>query len=130
MTQSLEKPQSNAVVDVQKAAQDCLDCYTTCLKTIGHCLQMGGEHAGEPHIKLMMDCAEICQLMASFLVRGSTSYSRINVICAEICEQCATNCEQMMGEDTQMRACAEACRRCADMAQKTAYSGSALGTSL
>jgi hypothetical protein len=130
MTQSIDKPQSNAGVDVQKAVQDCLGCHSACLETISHCLQLGGQHAEASHIKLLMDCAGVCQITADYLVRGSTYFARMNVLCAEICDQCAKDCEQIMGDDEVMRRCVEACRRCSNMAEKTVYSGSALGTSL
>jgi hypothetical protein len=74
---------------------------------------MGGRHAESAHIRLMLDCAEICQTSANFMLRGSELHSRTCGVCAEVCERCARDCEQL-GDDAHMRACAEACRRCAD----------------
>jgi len=130
MTQSMQRPQSNAQVDVEKTVRDCLDCASVCLKTIDHCLRMGGAHAEASHIRLLMDCAEICQATASLLARNSEFYGRLNILCAEVCDRCAADCERIMGDDSQMRACVEACRRCSNMVEKTVYSESALGTSL
>lgn len=51
--------------------QAALDCHTTCLETISHCLAKGGDHARPDHIKLLIDCAEICQTAANFMARES-----------------------------------------------------------
>jgi hypothetical protein len=48
----------------------CSDCHKACLQTVPYCLQTGG-HAEPNHIRLMMDCAEICQTSANFMLRGS-----------------------------------------------------------
>jgi Domain of Unknown Function (DUF326) len=128
--QSTEKYQSNKQQDLQQAIQSGSECYQTCLATLSHCLSMGGEHANAPHIQAMYDCAEICQLAVSYMVRSSPMYGRLNLLCAEVCTRCANQCEQMMGDDEQMRTCAVTCRKCADICQKTTYADSALGTNL
>jgi hypothetical protein len=92
---------------------NCLNCHSICLTTVTHCLETGGRHAEAAHIQLMLDCAEICQTSANFMLRGSDLYSRTCAICAGICERCARDCE-LFGDDAYMRACAEACRRCAE----------------
>jgi len=80
---------------------------------------MGGQHAEPQHIGLLLDCAEICQTSANFMLRGSDRHMRTCAVCAEVCEQCAQDCERM-GDDAQMRACAEVCRRCADSCRRMA----------
>jgi hypothetical protein len=122
--------QSNAQQVLQQAIQHCGECYQTCLIMLSHCLSLGGHRANASHIKAMYDCAEICQLAVSYMARGSDMYGRLNLLCAEICTRCANQCEQMMGNDEQMRTCAATCRNCSDVCQKTAYVDSALGSSL
>jgi len=90
-----------------------LDCHTVCLETITHCLTNGGDHARPDHIKLLLDCAEICQTAGNFMTRESEVHALTCEACAEICERCAASCEAM-GDDEMMRRCAEACRRCAE----------------
>jgi len=90
-----------------------LDCHTVCLEAIDHCLAKGGEHASADHIKLLQDCAEICQTAANFMTRESTLHAETCRVCAQVCERCAESCEQMP-DDEMMRRCAEACRRCAE----------------
>jgi hypothetical protein len=105
--------------DMQQCIQECLNCHSICLATVPHCLEMGDAHASPQHIGLLLDCAEICQTSANFMLRGSALHARTCGICAEVCEQCAQDCERM-GDDAQMRACAEQCRRCADSCRRMA----------
>jgi hypothetical protein len=90
-----------------------------CLLTIPYCLQHGGQHAEAAHIRLLLDCAEICQTSANFMLRGSDLHSRICAVCAEICDRCAQDCERFEG-DQQMQACAQACHRCAESCRQMA----------
>lgn len=98
--------------EIQKFIKNCLDCHSICLETITYCLQKSGRHAEANHIKLLLDCVEICQTSANFMARGSDLHMHVCAVCAEICEKCAESCAQF-GDDERLRACAEACRRCA-----------------
>ena len=91
--------------------QDCHECQVTCLATIQHCLRKGGVHADTRHIRVMMDCAEICSAAAGFMARSSDLHARTCAVCSEVCGQCAASCEKISG-DEEMKACAQACWRC------------------
>jgi len=104
---------------MQRCIQECLQCHRICLETVTHCLHKGGQHAEAAHIRLLLDCVEICQTSANFMLRGSELHTRTCGVCAEVCERCARSCEQI-GGDEQMQACAEACRRCAESCQHMA----------
>ncbi len=99
--------------EMKNCAKTCFDCESICLETITHCLSKGGKHAEASHIQLLINCAEICQTSAKFLLSGSNLHSEICSVCAIACNACADSCDQF-GDDAQMRACAEACRRCAE----------------
>ncbi|PSF32933.1 ferredoxin [Aphanothece hegewaldii CCALA 016] len=99
--------------EMQDCIQNCLDCHSVCLNTVTYCLQKGGMHSEVDHIRLMLSCAEICQTSADFMLLGSHFHHRTCGVCAEICEQCASDCEKM-GDDAQMKACAQICRQCAE----------------
>lgn len=113
------EPQKNRM---QECTENCIECHRVCLETVLWCLQEGGDHAVASHIKLLLDCAEICQTSANFMVRGSDFHTRTCRVCAEICERCAESCEQM-GEGELMRQCVEACRRCARSCREMAEAG-------
>ncbi|MUG96908.1 four-helix bundle copper-binding protein [Scytonema sp. UIC 10036] len=104
---------------MQLCIQACLDCHSTCLNTITYCLQEGGQHAAAAHIALMLDCAEICQTSANFMLRGSALHMRTCGVCAEVCDICAMDC-QRFADDAQMQACVEMCRRCAESCRQMA----------
>lgn len=102
----------SAMTTEMKACIDtCLACYRQCLSdAMGHCLETGGQHVEPKHFRLMMACAEICQTAAHFMLIGSEHHRHVCRECAEICTQCAADCERL-GD---MEACAAACRRCAE----------------
>ena len=106
--------------EMQQCIQNCMECHRICLETVPHCLQMGGKHAEAVHIRLLLDCAEICQTSANFMIRGSDLHTRTCAVCAEVCERCAEDCERIGAGDEQMRRCAEMCRRCADSCRRMA----------
>jgi hypothetical protein len=92
--------------------ENCQRCHAACLSTTTYCLEQGGRHVEPAHLRLMLDCADICSTCEGFMLRGSDLHHLTCGVCAEVCERCATACEKM-GDDPRMRACAEACRRCA-----------------
>ena len=65
--------------DMQHCIQECTDCHQVCLRTIQHCLGMGGKHAEQQHIRLMADCAQICAVSADFMLRGSPLHEAQNL---------------------------------------------------
>jgi hypothetical protein len=105
--------------DVQQCIQNCLDCHNSCLNTVTYCLQQGQHHADPAHIVMMLDCAEMCQTSANFMLRHSAFHMRTCDVCAEICKACAADC-QKFSDDMQMQSCADMCRRCAQSCQSMA----------
>ncbi len=108
--------------DLRECIAACIECGTMCLATVPHCLGMAGAHAEADHIGLLLDCADICQTSANFMVRRSELHARTCGVCAEICADCAADCERLAGDDAQMEACGQACRRCADTCRRMAAS--------
>lgn len=105
-------PHPVATKDMTQCIEVCQECHDVCLETVTHCLMKGGQHAEAGHIRLLLDCAQICATSADFMQRRSMLHGEICSVCAEVCERCAESCEQF-GQDEQMAACAEVCRRCA-----------------
>jgi hypothetical protein len=106
--------------EMQECIRNCQDCHSICLATVPHCLDMGGDHAAPVHIALLLDCAQICQTSADFMLRGSMLHSQVCGLCADLCERCAEDCQRLANGDAQMLACAEVCRRCADSCRRMA----------
>jgi hypothetical protein len=104
--------------EMQSCIENCQNCHAVCLSMAStHCLEMGGKHVEPEHFRLMLDCAEICQTAANFMLRNSTMHQRVCAACAEICEACAQSCQMLDG----MEECVEACRQCAQSCRQMAY---------
>lgn len=100
-------------MDMQECIDNCKKCRQVCLETLEYCREKGGEHADENHLKLLEDCAKICETSTDFMERESENHQKTCAVCADICEQCAEACEAFE-DDEQMQKCAEACRECAE----------------
>ena len=73
------------------------------------------DHVAETaHLRLLLDCADICQTSADFMLRGSEKHALTCGTCVEICVACAEKCEPIGKEDSMMKNCAEVCRNCAE----------------
>jgi len=99
--------------EMQRCIAICLECHEICLGTVPHCLEKGGQHAEAAHIRLLLDCAEICQTSANFMIRGSELHTETCRGCSEVCLRCAEDCHRL-GSDPKMQECAEVCDRCAE----------------
>ena len=95
------------------ASGDLRDAQEACLHCVQHCLRVGGVHAEARHIRTLLDCAELCQTTAAFLMRESDFHPRLCVVTAEICDNAAVSCEKIK-DDEEMRATAQVCRRAAE----------------
>lgn len=98
---------------MEQCIQNCLDCARICMETLTYCHEQGGKHTEPGHLKLLMDCSEICQISAHFMLRGSEFHKQTCAVCADVCERCAQDCERF-GDDAQMQTCAQVCRRCTE----------------
>src|SRR5439155_221266 len=84
------------------------------------------DFATQPAVRLLLDCAEICQTCANFMLPNSPLHAITCAACAGICERCAVECERFAG-DMQMEACARMCRTCAESCKEMAATGTLLG---
>lgn len=102
--------------------QNCQDCHRACLQTFTYCMNQGGDHAEPAHLRLLMDCADICAVTAAFMLRASDLHVHVCAACAEVCRRCADDCAAM-GDDTRMKALADTCRHCAESCAAMASGG-------
>lgn len=111
--------------DMQRCIQLCQDCHARCIQLIDHCVTVGGRLATPAHLRLLMDCAQLCTVTADFMARASSFHDRTCTLCAELCRRCAESCEQVAGNDQLVKQCAELCRRCAESCDRMASKGAA-----
>jgi hypothetical protein len=105
--------------EMRECVDECLSCYSICVETAQHCLELGGKHAEPAHIRILSDCAEICQTSAGFMLRGSPLHTRTCAACADVCRECERECRRM-GDDQMSRDCADTCQRCAESCDQMA----------
>ncbi|PWF48447.1 four-helix bundle copper-binding protein [Massilia glaciei] len=96
--------------EMQSCIDACTECHTVCFQTaMTHCLEMGGRHVEPEHFRLMINCAELCQTSANFMLSNSPVHAAVCAACAQVCDACAANCDRI-GD---MEKCAATCHRCA-----------------
>ena len=88
----------------------CNECFA------GNLTVTGG--AAARSILLTRDCADLCQLVAAFVARGSEHVKFLLRECAELCRTCADEVTQLPHD--YCRRCTDACRQAED-ACRTAY---------
>ena len=87
-------------------------CAILCDACYSGCLQEVDVKAMSNCIKLNRDCAEICRITASFISRDSENIDNFLMLCNEICNTCADECEKH--DHDHCKKCAEACNTCAE----------------
>lgn len=86
------------------------ECVIACETCLASCLEEDNVKQMTECIKLDRDCADTCSLAVQFLSRNSGISKSIIGLCADICAQCAEECEKHDHDHCQK--CAEACRKC------------------
>ena len=105
----------SAMPGIDECIDRCIECHKVCLhEAMQHCLEVGGDHVAPEHFRLMITCAQMCQISADFMLAGSMLHMQVCGVCAQVCEQCALSCRQL--DDMEM--CAQACERCAESCRK------------
>jgi hypothetical protein len=97
----------------------CLDCHEVSLQMVGYLVAKGGEKITPQRVRLLMDCAQVCQTAADFMVRGSPMHGLVCFVCAEVCEASAVECQRFADDPTEAE-CMDACRRCAESCRQMA----------
>ena len=108
--------------EMRRCIDECSNCHRVCLETVTYCLQKGGRHVEARHLGLLLDCAEVCQTSADFMLRGSPFHTVTCAACAELCRACEEAC-RAVEDDEQMAHCADVCGACAESCSRMADMG-------
>ena len=101
--------QKNHTMDI--CIENCLNSFKACEEALTRCFATVG-HSNLKYMKLLMECAAICNISAKFMMMNSKFHHDICGVCAKICLECADSCEVL--NDESMNECGEACRKCAE----------------
>lgn len=97
-------------------AERCIDalqaCYAVCMRSVSYGYVKESGPLQEEHVRLMIDCAEMCQTAANFLIRESDHYLRICREAAEICKDLVSSCEGVDGMEGILSICDECVSAC------------------
>jgi hypothetical protein len=93
---------------MEECIENCMNCFRMCTETAIHSLNT--EQA--EHVVMLLDCAEICNLSAAFMMRNSERHKATCQACATICNEAAEIFED--SEDMQYQNAAAIMRKCAD----------------
>ena len=104
---------------MQECIEECLNCHAVCTMTAQHCLVKGGDYADVNVVGVLLDCAEMCQVSANFMLRGSPFHAVTCAACAELCRACEEVCRSLT-DDEQMEHCADVCAACGDSCETMA----------
>ncbi|HMA22904.1 MAG: four-helix bundle copper-binding protein [Gemmatimonas sp.] len=108
---------------MQECIEECLNCHAVCTMTLQHCIATGGDHTEVNLIGILLDCAEMCQTSANFMLRGSPFHVVTCAACAELCRACEEACRGVTG-DEQLAHCGDVCAGCAESCDRMAEMGS------
>ena len=102
--------------ELQYCIDACRRCADLCIEATMPCLDRWPD---EELLRLLMDCADLCNTSGNLMRRMSRTSWRICDVCGEICDRCADLCEHYPHDETMAR-CARACRECSDACQEMA----------
>ncbi|CAG2146343.1 four-helix bundle copper-binding protein [Cupriavidus plantarum] len=94
----------------------CNACAAACLKCAAACLEEPDVRKMTRCIALDMDCAGICALASSYMLRNSEFAALVCEDCAEVCKWCKEECEHH--DSWHCQECAKACAACMDACLK------------
>lgn len=108
--------------------QACNDTHEAALRTLGWATSEGSKKTTPEFVRLLMDCAEICQTAADFMLRGSELHHETCRACEEVCEAVFEACEQSGIDEIeefqqQVKTCAEHCRDMSNAGGRTPSTG-------
>ena len=95
---------------MEDCIQDCLNCSSTCLDTATQAME---KSAGIELVRSLLDCSEMSQTAAHFMLRNSPLHGYTCQACGSICTHCADLCFQAGYSD-----CGNACQACANSCQQ------------
>jgi hypothetical protein len=108
---------------MQECIEECVNCHAVCTMTLQHCIATGGDHTEVNLLGILLDCAEICQTSANFMLRGSPYHIVTCAACTELCRACEQAC-RALANDEQLAHCQEVCAACAESCDRMSEMGS------
>lgn len=95
------------------------ECIEACIKAAALCNHCASACLQEAEVKMMtkciqldIECAVLCETAARLMSIGSPRALEVCRLCAQLCRECADECESH--DNSHCAECAKACRHCAE----------------
>src|SRR6266487_5694265 len=93
-------------VGISPQVRACIDatsyCDTACTETLTYSLDSESDLFDQRHLRLLIDCCEVCQTTQNILLRASELSVMLSAVCAEACEKVAAHCRHLDSSDEQL----------------------------
>lgn len=97
------------MTEYEKCIKACRLCFLDCQKCA---VQMAGKESGNDCPNCCLQCLDACLLCIKFLFAGSQFSKAYCLLCAEVCDWCAQQCQ--VHDHDHCKVCAASCVICAD----------------
>jgi hypothetical protein len=107
-----DESEGRTVDELRECARRCLACAGSCLTAVAE--RLDREEPLPSHLTVLLGCAELCELTARSIVRGSSEASKIAQLCADVCDDTiavAVGEPELAATAEVARICARACRQ-------------------
>lgn len=105
--------------EADSCQQACRHCHEVCRKTAFDMSRAAAQETNQDHIRMLFECAELCELSANWQLSGSQYCNQICAVCAQVCRECESHC---VGK-VDLEECEYVCRRCAESCEAMAAMG-------
>ena len=100
-------------MQTQHLIEELYSCEARCKQSNEDCLLDSENETLKRCMILTQECADICRITANSFEMGSENAERFLILCSDICEECARECEKHSYNHCQE--CAHVCFKCAEM---------------
>lgn len=112
------KVRGNYSAAVVRCIDECYACVQACTVCADACLAESMVEHLRQCIRLNLDCADLCQAVATIASRSTGSNEEVLrhalETCCIACGRCAKECESHASAHEHCRICAKECRECED----------------
>ncbi len=109
----LEPSGSKLSPEDSKAVVDCTNAHNVTLQTLRYSEEQGGKFSDPENLNIIQDCADICQLVNSMVLRQSSMKKDIAEVCKKACDACVKFAENF-SEDEQMKTMLEYAKKASE----------------
>lgn len=87
------------------------DCAVMCERTAAHLMRIPDAYIRQHQINNLIDCAAVCEMCTKMISRHSIFTKSFSEYCAFVCEYCGNECLRYPDHESQM--CGKMCLECA-----------------